>query len=652
MPNLGFHLEVLRKAVTERAAQRDALAASIAQDASLMRFAVLGALGPDMLRYMPVSPPLSDFLFNLIPSATSGTNFGPLQVVQLQTDAGNALLTLTGQAPGQTQPPTPQQLGLALEIFLNPLGAAYSVLFRSLVVPVWPKLFDINSVLNQLDTIVTNHDHQGLLDLLGSLQNLQNQHQQLAGLSGTIPVLSTVIGAFFALGPFMEVNLQIGLPPADPIADRQYEFLRWHHTGEFVRNLLKRAQSDNDPEEEAFVFGWQCHVASSVTAEPFINNIVGGPYRTHWQRNRLVGNFVDAWTFGFFEQPTAPTFVSDNPTPPYFDPQTGKSWPSICTANLQDHFDVAQFGDAPQGEVHDAVNAMANGISWPPSGLAKKLTDQFPKKISTLLQEALAATYTQPLGSTVFPDATLPIVGIDGSPAFAPGTFEKAFVGAFAVYWFMTSGFAVTAENPTGTPTGQPEPSWIVSGSTPSAAQAGFELGATICDLILAWFGALFTFGASLVTFVPSIDWSTVANESFWIRKILADQENLLRDILVWTGLGYPPPVLLGVIDPNGTTLPVTDLTNFTNPQIPSPTPSGNVPTTSGAYLCKTNGFTVELRDSYPRRLDLTVQGRADLNFDSFPISVGPELPTTDNANPPAASNPASSAPITPQHEP
>jgi hypothetical protein len=636
MPNLGFQLEVLKQAITERAASGDALAASLSQNNfnnPLMQFAVLGALGPDVLSYMPISSDLASFLSKLVPSATSGTVMTKVQISLAQVAATTALTGLTASSA------TPAEQALAFELFFNPFGAAYSVLFSTLIVPVWPILNNVTDVLNQLDTIVQNQDTFALPGMVGEVEGLQGSLSSLAGLPGTIGVLQSVIAAMVVAGPWMEMNRSVPAP-ADPIVDRRYEFLRWHHTGEFARNLLSNAKSQN---QQAFAFGWLCHVASSVTAEPFVNNIVGGPYRTHWWRNRLASNFVDSWTFGFFEQSPLPTMAGDNPTPAYADPQTGTGWPSICNANLQNLFNVANLaGPSTPDGVPDAVTAMASG------DISTLLTSfPFPAEITSLLNDTIDATYTAPLGSTLFPAATLPIAGLDASGApiqsFTSTTFASAYIGAFAVYWFMTSGRGVIGNNPTGVPTGQPEPGWIASSSSPSPQQAGLNVGGAICAAILAilavsliFVGDLPAGAAALIAAVsaPIINWDTVANELFWLRKILVDQENLLRDALVWTGMAYPPPVLLGVVDVKGNTLPVTDLTP------PATQPTDNVPATTGTPLCKTNAFTLGNIDasfavppSYPRWLDKTNSAAsfADANFVSFPVGVTAEEEITEN---------------------
>jgi|HubBroStandDraft_4_1064222.scaffolds.fasta_scaffold09476_2 hypothetical protein len=648
MPNLAFQIEVLKKTITERAAAGDAMAQNLGENNfsnSLMPFAVLGAMGPDVLRYMPISSALATFLSGLVPPPSN--TLSAKQITDAVSSATSALQALpTG---------TSAQQALAFELYFNPLGAAYSVLFSTVVIPVWPILNQVTDTFNTLDAIVQAGNTVELLEMLGTVEKLQNLQSSFSGLSATVSVLQVVIGAIVAEGPWMEMNetaLAALVPFASPIADRRYEFLRWHHTGAFARNLVAKAATMNQ-NAQAYAFGWFSHIAASVTAEPFVNNIVGGPYRTHWWRNRLAGNFVDSWTFGFFEQNPAPTMggsSGDNPTPVYCDPQTGAGWPSICSANLQDLFNVANLaGPSSAGGVPDAVTAMASG------DLSTLLGNfPFPSEIATLLNDTIAVTYTAALGSPVFPSLKLPIVGVDLAsmspiPAFAADTFARAYIGAFAVYWFMTSGSGPVDNNPTGVPTGMPEPAWIANGTAPTVGQAAqnINVAGAICAVLLAIFAVFeiltgnFVAGlAALAAAInaPIINWSEVANDLFWLRKTLVDQENLLRDALVWSALAYPPPVLLGMIDPNGNTLPVTDLTQGQG------LPSGNVPATQGVPLCKTNADSPDSSPWaptgwYPRWLDLSMvppppatTGIADLNWVTYPgLNVPPEAANTKN---------------------
>lgn len=626
MPNLAFQLEVLNQAIAQRAAASDPIAVKLNNpaNAQLKQFAVLGAMGPDMLQYMPVSSALATFLGNFIPPATSGTTMTPAQITQATTQIQTAM---TGLASTNEQ--------LAFELYFNPMGAIYSVLFSGLVVPVWPVLDQITDFFNKLEVIVQNQDEIGLAELMTQFSSIQSMGNSLTGLPSTIALLQIVVGSILTLGPWMEMNQTSILPPTDIQINRRHEFLRWHQTNKFAQALLSHATSDN---QKAFVFGWQSHMATAITAEPFINNITGGPYRTHWWRNRLVGNFVDSWTFGFFEQSPNPTMSGDTPTPAYFDPTTGNGWPALCNGgNLQNEFNVGNLaGPSTPDDVPAAVKALATGNLG-------TLPNSFPAEIVTLFKTAFNATY---------PAAIQPILGVDSSlntiPAFDDNTLPRAYVGAFAVYWFMTAGRGALGSNVVGPGTGMPEPTWISSGGTPTPSQAGVNIGAAICAAILAIFGLLSILGGDFVgglaaidaaLSAPVIDWATVNNDLFWLRKTLIDQENALQQAMVLAGLAYPPPVMLGTeVNIMGTdsTLPVTDLTP------PRDTSISPVPTVTGIPLCKTNNLTtqddnvVAVIPGYPRWLDTTstVAASADLNFASFPITIKAELAETKDLLP------------------
>jgi hypothetical protein len=621
MPNLAFHIEVLNQVIVKRAGQSDPIAIKLNNPANsqLKQFAVLGAMGPDILRYMPVSQSLATFLSNFIPPATSGT---VLTQTQLNTATTQIQTAMSGLAT-TNQP-------LAFELYFNPIGAIYSVLFNTLVVPVWPILDQVTDFFNQLEVIVQNQDTIGLAEIIGQLSGIQSKGNSLKGLSSTLSLLQVVVGGILTQGPWMEMNESFP-PPAEVLLDRRYEFLRWHQTDKFAQALLSNASNDN---QKAYAFGWMCHIGSSVTAEPFINNITGGPYRTHWWRNRLVGNYVDSWTFGFFEQSPNPTMTGDNPTPPYFDPMTGNGWPALCNGgNLQNEFNVGNLSGPAPDDVPAALKAMATGNLG-------SLASSFPADITNLFSAALAATY---------PVASQPIVGLDSSsnpiPAFDNNTLANAYVGAFAVYWFMSSGKGALGTNIVGPGTGMPEPSWVSSGGSPSPTQGGLNVGGAICAALLAIFAIFsiltgdFVGGMAALTAAlnaPIIDWATVNNELFWLRKNLIDQENAMQEALVLGGLAYPPPVMLGVqvnIQGTDTTLPGTDLTPPFNTDI-SP-----VATVTGVPLCKTNSLSTQgldvanVKPGYPRWLDTTspLGAFADLNFAVYPVSIQVEEPSTNN---------------------
>src|SRR5260221_7904499 len=120
MPNLAFHLEVLDKVIDQLIAAGDPRGSLMKNN---RRFAALGALGPDLLRYPPISTALGDALVQLTLTTPVG-QISSLPLPQLQ------------------------------ELFLNPVGAIYTLLFRQLVIPNWPTINQLRDFFNKLDAIV------------------------------------------------------------------------------------------------------------------------------------------------------------------------------------------------------------------------------------------------------------------------------------------------------------------------------------------------------------------------------------------------------------------------------------------------------------------------------------------------------------------
>jgi hypothetical protein len=473
------------------------------------------------------------------------------------------------------------------------LGAIYSLVFRFLVVPAWPSFGNIQDFLDDADRIAADQSELGVIGLLEQIGDIQTQSNTLAmTLPPVIASLTNIIGQILTLPPWMEQTGTLPLTPADPTADRLPEFLRWHKTGDFATNLLQMATTDP---QKAYAMGFITHLAASVTGEPFINNITGGPYRTHWWRNRLVSNYVDSWTYGFYE--SMAKMMGDEPSPAY------ANWSTICEANLQDEINVGGLTEASGNDVPDAVKAVATGDLG-------TLPDTFPSDLANLLVNAINAAY---------PAGTQPLAG------FSSDSIKQSFVGAFAVYWFMTSGAGPMSYNALGdAPTDcTTEPSWITAGGSPSPQESGLNTGGAACAVVLAILALLAILSGDLpaglaalaaILAAPVIDWDKVRCNLYWQRKTLVDQENALRDALVSNGLGYPPPYKLGTTGFDDRTLPVVD--------------ASMVP------LCKSNGIAtgnsnLKLSPGYPQKLDVSNMA-ADLNYQSYP-GPGVEEPSTQN---------------------
>lgn len=558
MSNVAFDLEVLK------------LVAAAVPPPGSDKFAALGAIGPDLYQYIPISSKLSAALHKQVQAAIQS-----LTPAQVQA----------GTIPTIDFTPITSDPDLFLEAFSKPLMVAYSIVFREIVVPFWPIFQQDIDLLNQLQTAANNQDGDALKDLANQVDQLTADGTELKKLVPTLLGVIAAITVIIALPPSIEsTNPQA--KPWLPNFNRLFEFLRWHLTEKYAQNLVNGA---NTNDQKAYAYGHLCHVAASVTGKPFTNNIAGGPYRTHWWRNRLVSNFVDAWTFGRYETPA--TMSGDTPSVPY------SSWKNICTANLQDRFNIAGL-TAPAGQLPDAVNAVATGE-------LASLPGQFPQDLADLIQKAIDNSY---------PVAFLP-------PGFTTDAVKEGFVGLFAVVWFMTSGFGPMTPFELGTAPSSctSPPSWVTSGgSPPSPQQSGPSTGATVCGVLLCILALiLFLFedwGDGIAAVVGAIklfasgggiDWDQLQCNLFWLRKILLDADNGLVDALVKAGLAYPAPGKLGSVDPNNLTHPAVD-----------DSANGGVP------LTKSNSDPVAgVGMPYPHQMDTSVGGYADLNFRKFPNS-------------------------------
>ena len=569
MSNIAFDLEVFKQVAGAVPPPGDAKAAA------------LGSIGPDLYQYVPVSDKLSAALDTAVQKAIAS-----LTPAQIQ-----ALTPATVDFTPIKNDPT-----LAPELFEKPFMAAYSILFREIVVPFWPIFQRDVDLLNQLQTAANNQDGDALKNLADSTNQLTADAAELKKLVPTILAVMPAIVSLVAVPPPIEV-VSSQNKPWFPQINRLFEFLRWHGTDVFAQNLVALADTND---KKAYAYGHLCHIAASVTGKPFINNIAGGPYRTHWWRNRLVSNFVDAWSFGRYETPAS--MSGDTPTPAY------SSWHDINTANLQNRFNVAGL-TAPPGKIADAVNAVA-------TGQLGGLPAQFPQDLADYIQSAIDASYPanfRPKGYTA-------------------DLVKEGFVGLFAVVWFMTSGFGPMTSFDLGPAPSSctAPPSWVTSGgSPPSPQQSGPSTGATVCGVILSILALLlFLFGGyplgvaavagAIAAFASggSIDWDQLACNLWWLRSELQNVQIGLVKSLVEAGLAYPAPGKLGTVDPNGVTRPAVDLSA-----------NGGVPLTKSSP----SDFAVLAgKIPYPHQLDTATMGIADLNFGSFPQSPE-ETPATMN---------------------
>jgi hypothetical protein len=71
------------------------------------------------------------------------------------------------------------------------------------------------------------------------------------------------------------------------------DMLHDRRPGQFCSKMWSLAQGDDDLMR--YCLGYASHIGTDVVGHPFVNAIVGGPYRTHWHRHKLIENWIDAY---------------------------------------------------------------------------------------------------------------------------------------------------------------------------------------------------------------------------------------------------------------------------------------------------------------------------------------------------------------------
>jgi hypothetical protein len=559
MPGTAFHLEVLRLSEQRLAAggAADRVRAQLLADHPA--HARLGAVGPDLLRGRPVPVAAID---------------------RLMSTPDLAALSDT------------EKRDLYGQIAPNPEMAFFGVLYRALV-PHYAEFEAIEGLLARLASAAAAEDVDALKALQPEFEQVKPRIDALQSLSADAGSIKNAAGFVIAAG---RPSIQ-GPAPQLVSAWRPFEFLRWRRTGAFSRALVRRAQASGDRALQAYAAGWLSHVAAAVVGEPFVNSIVGGPYRTHWWRNRWVRNHVDGWVWGRYRTPAS--MAGDAPSPPY----TG--WQSLCRSDLQDQCRLDPIAGA-------AAQAAVDSGTLPP-------TPGFDP-VAQLLADAAEDTYGDLPGPrrTALPD----LAGLRG-----------AYVGTLSMLWFMTSRSPLTPPPPGSPPAGaETPPSWYTSGGTPPAPTTGSSsLGATVSAVIAAILVVLALLTGSLLAAVGAIalaiaaalagdpvDWAGLRSTVYWTQRRVYDAENALHKGLLRAGAAYPQYDELG-------TPP--------SPANPAWTPvQDQTPPDSGAAVALTRS---RRSGEYPSRMDDRMSSTpplpADLSYAETPRSP-PEFPSTRSA--------------------
>lgn len=71
------------------------------------------------------------------------------------------------------------------------------------------------------------------------------------------------------------------------------DILHYRRTTEFASALLTTAEANGDPVQIAYARGYFSHVGGDIVGHPYINSMVGGPFRNHALRHMVIESLLD-----------------------------------------------------------------------------------------------------------------------------------------------------------------------------------------------------------------------------------------------------------------------------------------------------------------------------------------------------------------------
>ncbi|HIP24217.1 MAG TPA: hypothetical protein EYG79_11580, partial [Rhodobacteraceae bacterium] len=73
-----------------------------------------------------------------------------------------------------------------------------------------------------------------------------------------------------------------------------FDMLHYRNTGDFAKALVRNADTD---QKKAYALAYLTHIGTDLVGHPYVNQIVGGPFRLGVQRHVTVENFMDVQAY-------------------------------------------------------------------------------------------------------------------------------------------------------------------------------------------------------------------------------------------------------------------------------------------------------------------------------------------------------------------
>jgi hypothetical protein len=143
------------------------------------------------------------------------------------------------------------------------------------------------------------------------------------------------------------------------------DVLHYWRSGRFAENLVQEAKITANPNLIAYSLGYATHYVTDVVGHPFVNQVVGGPWRLYWQRHHLVENFIDAYVWDRWHTPVAGAAGAAEPPLDRLGtaPNAMGSGAPLTFSRLNDHVNIGTaFMPDPVDKVVDDVTAQLSMV--------------------------------------------------------------------------------------------------------------------------------------------------------------------------------------------------------------------------------------------------------------------------------------------------
>ncbi|GHO88690.1 hypothetical protein [Dictyobacter formicarum] len=394
---------------------------------------------------------------------------------------------------------------------------------------VYRDLKQLRDTLNKLGGVIKDKKKFALLGMQDELNQLNGVINALQKEIGGLSSLRNTIGKAIATGaPSVKVSPSNQWQPRDT--------LHGSHSGRFLQALQEAADASSDGRLKAYALGATVGYAAALCGNPYVNNVVGAPYRNHWWRHRWIETHIDTWVHGYYASGGSSTVQFDNndiPTPLY------TNWPNLCEANLHKRIEL------PGIDLDSILQSLHDGTASP-AVLPQVFLDYW-KNAYTKAYGPIAATVTS---------------GIDDMG------LQSAYAMTWLVLWLQTSGEVIPCMPPdqsNGPDNCGARPPWVaadgsvvVGGTVTPPPQPAKDTNPSVPEIVsgilLAMLGVVqlmtgYLSGgiADIVAAVALVadgvtdpDWEQLRCYQGWVMVFFYSLTNALHDMLKWSGLSFP----------------------------------------------------------------------------------------------------------------